>query len=47
MEQIKPKIHIFGHIHEGFGHSKINSTDFYNVAFVDAKYIPANKMTVI
>ena len=47
VEQIKPKVHIFGHIHEGNGHSKIGETDFYNVAFMDEKYHPKNKPVVI
>lgn len=31
------KIHVFGHIHEGYGHRKIGA-DFYNAAILDALY---------
>jgi len=33
IEKIKPQVHIFGHIHEGAGDTKINETEYYNVAY--------------
>jgi Icc-related predicted phosphoesterase len=29
---IKPKVHIFGHVHEGYGFTKINSTTYINAS---------------
>ena len=31
---LKPKYHIFGHIHESYGVQKINSTTFINASFI-------------
>jgi Icc-related predicted phosphoesterase len=39
----KPKIHIFGHIHEGYGKQSSKHTDFYNVSIVNEKYELVNK----
>lgn len=47
VRETKPKLHIFGHIHEGHGHKKIGETDFYNVAINDENYIPHRKPTYI
>jgi Icc-related predicted phosphoesterase len=30
--QAKPRHHVFGHIHEAFGHKKVGETTFHNVA---------------
>lgn len=32
LDRVKPKVHIFGHAHEGYGYQKYNETDCYNVA---------------
>jgi Icc-related predicted phosphoesterase len=32
VKRIKPKLHFFGHIHEGKGKDKHKFTEFYNVA---------------
>ena len=32
IKKIKPKIHIFGHAHEGYGFTKTINTKFYNVS---------------
>ena len=44
--RIKPVAHIFGHIHEGHGHSRIGSTHFFNVSICDEEYNPVNKPIV-
>lgn len=31
-KRVKPKVHIFGHIHESYGHVKRKGVSFYNVA---------------
>ena len=47
VERVKPGIHIFGHIHEGYGHTKIGDTDFFNVSVCNRMYEPLNPLTVI
>jgi len=44
---VKPKIHIFGHIHTGKKYTKVNGTKFYNVSVLDEKYQVAYKPTII
>ena len=39
---IKPKYHIFGHIHEGYGQDKVGETTFINASICDVKYRPIN-----
>ena len=52
LENVKralPRVHIFGHIHEGagsFAHEKY-TTRFHNVCVCDVKYKPVNPITVI
>ena len=49
VHEVKPKVHIFGHIHEGYG-SYIRDhldTKFYNVAVCDGNYNPVNPITVV
>jgi Icc-related predicted phosphoesterase len=40
---------VFGHIHEGHGHTKLMDMDFWNVAYLDATYNSSkpNGVTVI
>ena len=50
IEKIKPKIHIFGHIHEGAGVSYSDEcldTVFINASYVDRSYVPKHEPTVI
>lgn len=47
VSMIKPRVHIFGHIHESYGHVNIFGTDFYNVSICDGMYNPINPITVI
>lgn len=46
---VKPKVHIFGHIHEGYGsyERELWATKFYNVCVCDGGYRPVNPVTVI
>ena len=48
VRRVKPKLHIFGHIHEGYGQTEIDGTIFVNASIMDGKYRPRNKpITVI
>lgn len=40
VEEIKPKVHIFGHIHESRGAVKVDSTYFYNASTLNLFYQP-------
>ena len=46
-DRIKPRVHIFGHMHENYGQALIRGTHFYNAAFVNDNYVPANQPWVI
>lgn len=42
VDKIKPKIHIFGHIHESYGHVMENGTLFVNAAQCGARRVYLN-----
>ena len=42
VNQIKPKLHVFGHIHEGYGEFKAE-THFVNASIMNERYKPVNK----
>lgn len=45
--KIRPRLHVFGHIHEGYGHIKyvddVPHTQFVNASHVNKNYQPVNK----
>ena len=43
VDEIKPKLHVFGHIHEDAGEYKTKHTHFINAAQMDRAYNLANK----
>lgn len=45
IKRIKPKLHVFGHIHEGYGTTTLPSmpTKFVNASHVNERYQPVNK----
>lgn len=43
---IRPKYHIFGHIHEGYGGKSRKATTFYNVSVMDEQYQQRNSPIV-
>lgn len=46
--RVKPKVHIFGHIHAGYGHwHEPCETDCYNVSICDESYKVVHPCTVI
>ena len=42
VNRIKPKYHIFGHIHEGYGRIETEDTIFINCSICDKHYNPVN-----
>lgn len=43
VQEIKPALHLFGHIHEGYGFYGNTDTIFLNGSVVDYRYYPVNK----
>lgn len=46
VSNIKPKVHLFGHIHESYGISKRHSTQFINASLMNEVYQLVNKPVV-
>ena len=46
IQEIKPKLSVFGHIHESYGTTKIDETTFINCAICNLGYKPINKPLV-
>jgi hypothetical protein len=42
-KRISPKLHVFGHIHEGYGQDKNGTTYLINASHVNERYEPVNK----
>lgn len=47
IKKIKPKLHIFGHIHEGYGTKVKDGTTYINCSVMDLNYSLENKPIVI
>lgn len=47
IEEIKPKLVVYGHIHAGYGQYSIDNTILVNVAHCDEKYRPVNPPIVV
>ncbi len=47
VKRVKPKAHIFGHIHEGYGTLSMDGITFVNAASLNEWYDPANKPIVV
>jgi predicted phosphodiesterase len=43
----RPTLHVFGHIHEGYGREAVDGTAFVNASVVDARYRPVNAPVVV
>jgi Icc-related predicted phosphoesterase len=43
VNRIKPKIHVFGHIHTGYGYKFNGTTHFFNASVLNEKYNLAHK----
>jgi len=43
IDELKPKIHVFGHVHSGYGYKFHEGTHFINAAVLNEKYKYANK----
>ncbi len=47
VERIAPRLHIFGHIHEGYGQTVIGETTFFNASTCNLFYRPENPPFVV
>ena len=47
VKRVKPLLHVFGHIHEGYGMYTNEHTSFVNASICTERYIPSNKPVVI
>jgi DNA repair exonuclease SbcCD nuclease subunit len=47
VELIRPKHHIFGHIHSGHGYHYEDGISYHNVSICDDCYYPGNPITII
>lgn len=47
LDRIRPRFHLFGHIHESNGKEEVNETLFINAAICDLRYSPVNSYHLI
>jgi len=47
LQKIKPRLHVFGHIHEGYGVIKKEGTTFVNASVVNLQYQVVNEAVVL
>ncbi len=47
VERVKPRLHVFGHIHHGHGVQDIGPTRFVNASICDEACAPANRPVVV
>lgn len=43
IRRVKPKIHVFGHVHYSYGKSFAENVHYFNASICDENYIPCNK----
>jgi Icc-related predicted phosphoesterase len=46
-QRVKPQLHLFGHIHEGYGICKIEETKFVNPSICNPDYMPIHSPLVL
>jgi len=47
VKRVKPDLHFFGHIHQGYGQFHKDGTSFYNASICDERYWPTNLPHVV
>jgi Icc-related predicted phosphoesterase len=47
VKKVKPRIHVFGHIHEGYGTMEVPGTKFFNACILNENYRVTNEPFVI
>ena len=47
IQRVKPTVHVFGHIHGGYGSCFLGTTNFVNASIMNEAYRPVNKPIVV
>jgi Icc-related predicted phosphoesterase len=47
VRRVRPRLHLFGHIHEGYGREERDGTTFVNASICDRGYRPVNPPVVV
>jgi predicted phosphodiesterase len=47
VQRLEPRLHVFGHIHEGYGLTRLGETIFVNACSCDIAYRPVNPPIVV
>ena len=47
VKRVKPKLHVFGHIHGGYGEDHDGATHFVNASLLDEAYKPTHEPVVV
>lgn len=47
LEEIRPKLHVCGHIHEGHGEEMVNGVTYVNASICDRFYDPVNRPIIV
>lgn len=47
LHAVRPRLHVFGHIHDGYGHLEREGTLFVNASICDERYRPVNLATIV
>ena len=47
LAKVKPRLHVFGHIHDGAGRIRRRGTTFVNASVCDEDYLPLNPAVVV
>jgi predicted phosphodiesterase len=47
VRRVRPRLHVFGHIHEGYGREEADGTLFVNASICDEAYRPVNPPVVV
>lgn len=47
VRRVRPRLHLFGHIHEGYGRETRDGTTFVNASICDRAYRPVNAAVVV
>ena len=45
--RLRPKLHVFGHVHEEYGQVVDGTLTSVNAAFLDHRYLPVNAPVVV
>ena len=47
VRRVRPRLHVFGHIHEAYGRCEVRGTTYVNACICDVEYVPRNAPHVV